>query len=109
MDMSESDLDLNKETDDNVSIPQALINEKNFFENHEAYSDIAEFQGIGYLRNKLSKLLSDQIKMKLPKIHKEVVRNIKEQKKIIKGLSPSIKFDNSEEIREFVFKIIDKF
>ena len=60
------------ESNRGVTLEEVHKIEEDFFEKHEKLSDIAEFQGIKYLRSELSKLLQNKIKECFPELKRKI-------------------------------------
>ncbi|OLY82069.1 Vacuolar protein sorting-associated protein 1 [Smittium mucronatum] len=65
-----------KDIDNNKSISKALEYEKQFFLNHPAYSNKAQYCGTPFLSRKLSMILNHHIKATLPEIKSKVAMNL---------------------------------
>ncbi|OMJ30270.1 Vacuolar protein sorting-associated protein 1 [Smittium culicis] len=65
-----------KDIDTNKSISKALEYEKQFFDNHPAYSSKSQFCGTPFLSRKLSMILNHHIKATLPEIKAKVASNL---------------------------------
>ncbi|KAF7682844.1 Vacuolar protein sorting-associated protein 1 [Astathelohania contejeani] len=61
-----------KDIEKNKNISQALLDEKSFFENHEAYKKNKNYCGTPYLVNKLNTILHEHIKMCLPELQERI-------------------------------------
>mmetsp|Transcript_19068 Transcript_19068/g.13835 ORF Transcript_19068/g.13835 Transcript_19068/m.13835 type:complete len:187 (+) Transcript_19068:586-1146(+) len=61
-----------KQIDNNVSIREALLVEKDFFEKHPIYSSYSDKLGVGYLGRSLNKILCQHILKCIPMLNKQI-------------------------------------
>ena len=57
---------------DNMSIKQAIVNEKNYFSNHPVYAQHAKTLGIPYLSKQLNVILIAHIKKCIPTLNRQI-------------------------------------
>lgn len=90
-----------QDINENKSIEQQLLDEKEFFENN--YKDIAHQNGISYLSKRLSQLLMNHIQNCLPDLKMEVDESLNEYEKNFKLCGEVIKDKNL-----FIMMIVTK-
>lgn len=93
----------------NVTIEDAIISEKNYFDEHEAYRNLEEEQGVPALRRKLSKIFIDHIARHLPRIEEEIIENIKYYTAKRRLLSPNIPIETRENQEQAIHNFILSF
>ena len=98
-----------QDNDNKKTISEALKDEKDFFENHPAYSKLSKIQGIPALANKLSELLEEHIIAQLPQIEELVDKNYDKYDSILTKLGKEHISKNEDEAYDFVNNTIDEF
>lgn len=77
-----------KDIEMNKTIREALKDEAQFFENHDAYRSKAAYCGTPYLAKKLNSILLHHIKQKLPEIKEKIEKALKKFKAELVELGP---------------------
>ena len=97
------------DNNDGKTIALALKEEKEFFENHHAYSKFAETQGIPMLANKLSQLLQKHIIKQLPKIEELIHQNYEEYAQILEEVGKEDLCETEFAAKDYIIRAIDEF
>lgn len=79
-----------KDIENNKTIRQALVDEKNFFENHPSYKAKPHFCGTPYLAKKLNGILLHHIKGTLPDIKMRIENSLKKYQTDLNLLGPEM-------------------
>ncbi|GBN98452.1 Dynamin-2 [Araneus ventricosus] len=88
---SQEDVDTGKDFE------ASLVSEKRFFENHPAYSHMADRQGSAYLQKRLQLELIEHIRKTLPAIRKELSHKLSCLRKDLKKMDQMMGFNNEGE------------
>ena len=97
------------DNNDGKTISQALKEEREFFENHHAYSKLADTQGIPMLANKLSQLLQKHIIKQLPKIERLIHQNYAEYAEILEEVGKDDLCETELAAKDYIIRAIDQF
>jgi len=89
-------------------LENALISEKNFFENNPAYRTIKDKLGIPYLTTQLSKILSQHILKCLPDLKKKISNQLQERRAELDSYG-SFLGDNPETSRAYLLTLISNY
>ncbi|CAL1267493.1 unnamed protein product [Larinioides sclopetarius] len=89
----------------------SLESEKRFFENHPAYSHMADKQGTAYLQKRLQLELLEHIRKTLPAIRKELSHKLSCLRKDLKKMDQMMSFNNEgrSEVQIFMQKLVLQF
>ena len=79
-----------KDIENKKTIREALVDEKNFFENHPSYQAKAHFCGTAYLAKKLNGILLHHIKGTLPDIKMRIENSLKKYQNDLTLLGPEL-------------------
>ena len=99
---SQSDIDNNK------SIEEARKDERDFFENHRDYSDLADRCGTGYLSVVLNRLLMEHIRTCMPSLRHTVQTMLEQKEQELAGYGTDPK-QSAGTLNAFVLDVITKY
>lgn len=91
-----------------VSIEKARAAEREFFEGHRDYSDLADHCGTKYLTTVLNRLLMEHIRSTMPALRHKVQTLLEEKSKELEGYG-SDPTQNAATLNAFVLEVITKY
>jgi dynamin 1-like protein len=98
-----------KDNDDELTIDEAKMNEKEYFESHPEYTKWLHMVGIKNLSDKLSVLLVQSILKNLPTCLKLTNENISIYQKELKSLGKGSEFKDESQANEYFIQIVGEF
>ncbi|KAJ5076060.1 dynamin related protein 1 isoform a [Anaeramoeba ignava] len=98
-----------KDLNQKISIQKSLENEKNFFETHNQYKQIAYKCGTKYLSEQLSELLINHIKAQIPVLQEQISTRISKTKLEYESLRGDSLTEKSNSKGEQIIRLLHKF
>lgn len=98
-----------QDNNQNKSIKKALEDERRFFKEHEAYSQLEEEQGIPALREKLHKLFVAHILKLVPEICQKIESNLEENMKNNRELGDELATDTIHDQHKAAIDLINDY